>query len=267
MNNLAFPETEATQSGFVTLMVGAEHESASPRQKRNNKALALVSLTTSILFSVCMGWFIQLHQNQVFLSIVIALCVCVLLLFFNRTVFVVHRKSNKASVWIVIAYILFYGTLSIWIIPIPFQFVFLSEEIHRVRTTDTAMGHLSAMYLVIESMDYAQKKVLTQYRAVFSCIAFFFSMLGLVIHLFIRKNDTSNFERDLENRRSILQRKLAEKQTEYANLYSIPQPTGSVDDPFFNSEIEPLSEEDLQLKAQSILAEIRHIEYTLQFIL
>lgn len=268
MNDLDILEEQSTQNPFFTFLTGVETDSLSPRQKRNSNILALFSLSTAVLFSVCIGWLAELHQHLLILSILIGACVGVLLLFFNRSVFVLHRRNNKASVWIVIAYIVFYGALSIWVLPQPIVYYFLLEEISKTKTSDSAMGEFSAMYSVIEKLSYTEKRVLTQYKALYSTIGFFYSLLCLVTHLLIQKNEASYFERDLENRRALLQRKLAEKQTEYSELFSTPRSiSSSVDDPFFSVEEEPISEEQRLKKAESILAEIRHIQHVLQFIL
>lgn len=263
-----YPNSEQSQEqSIVSFLVGQENKSSSIRENRNYLTLALLSVVIALFHSLAIAFLIQLHIDQLMISIVVFLMCFVLIILFNRIYFVFKNKHSKGSMLLTFIHVLFYLVLSFTVVPQIFSYYYLLDEILKVTTGDSALKHFSALVKVQQKLSLTERKSLKDFSFLTQGLSTLFSTIGAIVHHFINVNCKNVTEIQTETLRKNLKQELLLKKQEYANLFNKPPKTrNNKEDPFAEDEHED-SQEDLSIRKAQLLNEIIHLEQTINNII
>lgn len=255
--------------GFVFFIAGAENKAVSINQKRTVVMLAISSVFVSVIFALAFGWVVMAHSNNMLLACCTTLLVLASLVLINRSIFLFHKKTSKATIIAGLVYFLLYLTLSFWVIVQPMGYYFLLPQILKERTSNTIIGEFGAMARVIAALKSEELTALSQYKVMCSTIAVIFSMMPLLINFFINRSEDNQMQLKQDYLRKQLQELLLQKKLEYSMLFSDDgRQKANPDNPFaLENETPTISSQERFAKAELLLNEINHIQLTLQHLI
>jgi hypothetical protein len=250
---------ENQKLSIVSFIVGQEHKSTSKRENRNYLTLALLSIVTALFHSLAIAFLIELHIDQLIISLVIFLFCFVLIVLFNRIYFVFKKSNAKGSMLMVAIYLLFYLVLSFMVSPQIFKYYYLQEEIMQTKAGESALKLFSALIRVEQKLTINEKKSLNDFTLLIEGLSLLFSMLGAIVHHFINLNSKNEAEMQSEQLLKNLEIELLQKKEQYANLFSGDgikiKPNN--DNPFAE---EDTTTESIEEQRDKLLHEIFHIQ-------
>lgn len=250
------------EQNIISFIVGQEYKSASTRENRNFLTLALLSIVIALYHSLAIAFLIQLHIDQLLISIIVFLLCFVLIILFNRIYFVFKNRNSNGSMLLTTIYILFYLILSFTVIPQIFSYYYLLDEILKLTTGDSALKHFSALVKVHQKLNLSERKSLNDFSLLIQGLSLLFSILGAIVHHFINLNSKNEAEIQSEQLRKSLEFELLQKKQQYASLFNqTPRIKNNKDDPFADDS--DLTQEDLTSKKEHLLKEILHLQDTL----
>lgn len=264
------PEQNQEQKNvsIVSFIVGQEHKSNSIGANRDYLTLASISIIIALFHSLAIGFIIQLHIDQLMISMVVFLLCFVLIVLFNRVYFVFKNKQAKGSILLTFIYVLFYLMLSFTVVPQVFKYYYLLDEVLKVTTGDSPLKHFSALVKVNQKLSLNERKSLNDFSLLSEGLSTLFSMLGAIVCHFIHANTKNETEIQSETLRKKLEQELLLKKQEYAYLFSTESKRvkSSKDDPFAQDDPTE-SDEDLNARKAELLTEIIHLQQTINNII
>jgi hypothetical protein len=256
-----FDDSQPKPFSLWYFLAGRERNDSLRFTQKDHRAIittGVISLLACITNAILLGLTVDKYIEYQSVSILVSSIVLIFLLLFNRTSFIYSEAKSKAKALTIGLFFLIYVFLTFFETRL-FLYYYLDKEIHAIGKSDTSLELSESLIIVLQSLNTNQSRSVQSLRFITGFLFFLWSILPIINHLLYNKNQDSKLDSQTQQLLQHLQMRLLEKKMEYANLNSLlPDPN--------NPFMEESTTEDLENKRQEILAEITHLQRSIELL-
>jgi hypothetical protein len=246
MNPIPSSSSEDNMSFWMFLSSTNSSIALTSRAKQSIIFLGIFSLTQSIVFAIIIGWYIQLHLDYTAISLTVSSFCFFIFLLINKIAYQFSGKSRLVSLSL---YFGIYLLVSVVVLPHGFLFQYYAHELGE----GTPAELFAAYSELLQNLKPHEVKAMIQFKWNLTVLGMLLPILNIGINFLASKQIGNDMEQQREAMLMDLQQKIIKRQKEYSQLMD-----SNSENPF------SISDDELEMKKETLLSEIQHLKISLQ---